>query len=197
MRDLPSGEAQQARQRRGRVARSSAQPAAHGNAFLAARCGRPPIISARAAERPAARQTRFSRVAAAASDALPATLEFDAWFPGAFQMQRVVQGERLEDGAQLVIAVGAAAQHIEAQIDLGKSRDADGWHAADQRVSAAGGFCCARWRFTAEIFCSSSATLSVLELGRQRAMPFGQRFFPFRRGHDRHGRSWRGYRPGG
>ncbi len=77
--------------------------------------------------------------------------------------QRVVQRQRLENGAQFVIAVRAAPQNVQAQIDLGKCGHANREHctAALLRLGRRGFLLRDLALHVAEIFCSSSATLSA------------------------------------
>ncbi len=79
-----------------------------------------------------------------------------------FELQRIVKRNRLEDGAKLVVTVRAASDNVERQIYFCKGWDADwttGWVCYYGLVSE-GDFCCAMRRFSAAIFCSTSASLA-------------------------------------
>ena len=54
-------------------------------------------------------------------------IEFDlgAFGAGEFDVQGVAQANGLEDGAEFVIAIGAAAEDAEVEIKFGERRDGD------------------------------------------------------------------------
>jgi hypothetical protein len=50
-------------------------------------------------------------------------VEFEASAGGRLESQSVVERNRLEDRADFVVAVGAATQHAQAEVDLGEGRE--------------------------------------------------------------------------
>ena len=78
-----------------------------------------------------------------------------------FERECIVERNRLEDGAQFVITIGAASQNVETQIDFCVGRHTNRFHreVCYYGLALPGVFCCcARRRFNAEIFCSTSAS---------------------------------------
>jgi hypothetical protein len=47
---------------------------------------------------------------------------------GEFDLQRIAEADGLENGAEFVIVVGAAAEDAEIEIEFGEGRDGDGLH---------------------------------------------------------------------
>ncbi len=88
--------------------------------------------------------------------------QIDARVSSHFKGERIVQSDRLEDRAQFVIAVRAPPQNVETQVDLRVRRNQDGFHGevCYYGLASPGVFCWTRRRFKADIFCSTSASLS-------------------------------------
>jgi len=128
--DAFSGEAQQTDKRGGGVARSTTQAAADGNA-LRERSSHALLHSNFAAEflQGAVDEVvlpRFTRELGVSGNA-----QFDAGLAHFFQHQDVVQRNGLENRAQFVVAVGAAAEDIKAQIHLRIRWNANRFHRGD------------------------------------------------------------------
>src|SRR6266704_755842 len=54
--------------------------------------------------------------------------QIDARVSGQFERERIVQSNRLEDGAEFVIAVRTPSQHVETQVDLRVRRNQGRFH---------------------------------------------------------------------
>ena len=131
-RSVPTTRAAPAAPRPRRCCRRRARPASES----ACRCDRDAARARRGVRRPAtaaaARATRDSCVDRAAPDRRGQIANGPRT---ARERQRVVQRHRLERRAQLVVAVGADAEHAKCQVDLGERADAHGRRAAAHRES--------------------------------------------------------------
>jgi hypothetical protein len=125
--DAFSRQPEQPNQRRGGVARSATESTSDRDTFSenGPDALTQPKFAAQLIERPmdeivTARDAGQGRIAGNAQIDSPCAVRFE--------LKRIVQGNRLKDGAQLVIAVRAAPENVEAQIDLCVCWNTHGFH---------------------------------------------------------------------